>query len=108
MTSGDAELEVLADRLRARVGERRYREAQDALAEYCGALRRTVASLPRGDPGLRRLEDHWRRLAEETRRRVLAGQAHAGARLAELAQMSQRSHLYGAAPEPRRTWEWLA
>jgi hypothetical protein len=108
MMAGDAELEALADRLRARVGERRYREAQDALAEYCRALRKTAAGLPRGDLRLRHLEVEWRGLAEETRRRVLAGRAHAAARLARVAQASQRSQLYGASREPRHTWAWLA
>ena len=66
------ELEALAGRLRARVAEGRYREAQGALQEYCRALRKTVAGLPSGDPGLGRLEDEWQRLLEETRRRMLA------------------------------------
>ncbi|MGA3041846.1 MAG: hypothetical protein ABSF54_13750 [Bryobacteraceae bacterium] len=108
MKDGVAELEALAVRLRALVGERRYREAQDALAEYCRALRQTLAGLPRGDARLGWLEDEWRRLAAETRRRVLEGRAQAAARLVRLAQTSRRSHLYGADREPRRTWEWLA
>jgi hypothetical protein len=103
-----AELEIRAGRLRARVGERRYREAQEALQDYCGVLRRMLAGLPRGDPRRGRFEDEWRRLAEETRRRVLAGRAQAGARLARLAQTSQRRRFYGAGQEPHRTWAWLA
>jgi hypothetical protein len=108
MNPGEAELEILAGRLQARVAEGRYPEAQSALREYCQTLRKTVAGLPRGDPGLRRLEDAWRRLAEETRRRVLAGRAHAGARLARLAQMPQHPRSYGDVPLSRCTWEWLA
>ncbi|HUD99931.1 MAG TPA: hypothetical protein VMR62_10180 [Bryobacteraceae bacterium] len=106
MTAGQAKLEDLAARLRAQVSERRYREAQEALDEYCRVLRQTAAALPRGN--LRRLQDEWRRLAEETRRQVLAGRAHAGARLAKLAQLSQGSRFYGAARDTRRTREWLA
>jgi hypothetical protein len=108
MKAGEAELEILAGRLRARVAEGRYPEAQGALREYCLALRKTVAGLPRGDPGRCRLEDDWRRLAEEARRRVLAGRAHAGARLARLAQAPSGSRFYGDGLPPRRTWEWLA
>jgi hypothetical protein len=108
MKAPEAELEALADRLRARVAERRYREAQAALHEYCQALRKMVAVLPRGDPGLRRLEDEWRRLAEQTRRGVLAGRAHAAARLARLAQTLPGSRLYEGGREARRTREWLA
>ena len=108
MKAGAADLEILAGRLRARVAEGRYPEARGVLREYCLALRKTVAGLPRGDPGRCRLEDDWRRLAEETRRRVLAGRAHAGARLARLAQAPSGSRFYGDGLPPRRTWEWLA
>jgi hypothetical protein len=108
MKAQEAELEILAGRVRARVAEGRYPEAQGALREYCQALRKTVAGVPRGDPGLRRLENEWRRLAEETRRRVLAGRAHAGARLAKLAALSKGSLFYGAGRERRHTMEWLA
>jgi hypothetical protein len=103
MKSGEAELDVLAGRLRARVGEGRYGEARCALAEYCQALRKTVAGLPRGDPGLRRLENDWRRLLEETRRRVLAKRAHAAARLARLPKVLP---LYREPCPPRHTWEY--
>ncbi|MGC9949458.1 MAG: hypothetical protein ABSF64_24085 [Bryobacteraceae bacterium] len=108
MNAGAAELEVLAGRLRARVAEGRYAEAQAVLRDYCGALRKTAAGLPRGDARLARLEHDWERLAEETRRRLLAGRAHAGARLARLARMAKRSQFYGDRPPARRTWEWLA
>ena len=108
MKSGEAELDVLAGRLRARVAEGRYAEAQAVLRDYCGALRKTAAGLPRGDARLARLEHDWERLAEETRRRVLAGRAHAGARLARLAQTPSGSRFYGDGLPPRRTWEWLA
>ncbi len=106
MTAGQTELEDLAARLRARVSERRYREAQEALDEYCRVLRQTAAAQPPGD--LRRLQDEWRRLAEETRRRVVAGRAHAGERLTKLARLSQGSRFYGPGRDTRRTWEWLA
>ena len=103
MKAGAAELESLAGRLRARVAEGRYPEAQRVLAEYCRTLRNTVAGLPPGDPALGRLEDQWRRLAEETRRRVLAGRAHAAARLVRLPKRPPR---YGEPSPPRHTWEF--
>jgi hypothetical protein len=102
MKAGETEVEVLAGRLRARVAEGRYREAQCALQEYCRALRNTVASLPPGDPALRRLEDEWQRLRDETRRRVLSGRAHAAARLARLPRLPR---LYREPSLPRHTWE---
>jgi hypothetical protein len=108
MKAFEAELEPLAGRLRMRVAERRYREAQSDLRDYCQALRKTVAALPSGDPALRRLEDDGRRLLDDVRRRVLAGRAHAGARLARLAKMPTRARFYGDGLPPRRTWEWLA
>jgi hypothetical protein len=103
MKSGEAELDVLAGRLRARVAERRYGEAQLALQEYCRILRKTAAGLPPGDPRLGRLEDQWRRLRQETRRRVLAGRAHAAARLARLPKVLP---LYREPSLPRHTWEY--
>lgn len=102
MNFDQAELDILASRLRARVAEGRYRDAQRALQEYCQALRKTAAGLPHGDPGLQRLEDEWRRLQDETRRRVLVRRAHACARLVRLPQLSL---LYREPPRPRRTWE---
>jgi hypothetical protein len=103
MKSGQTEEDVLAGRLRAQVAEGRYGEAQLALQEYCRALRKTAAGLPRGDPRLPRLEDEWRRLLEETRRRVLAGRAHAAARLARLPKILP---LYREPCSPRHTWEY--
>jgi hypothetical protein len=109
MTADAAELEVLADLLRQRVAEGRYGEVPGALRTYCHALRKTVAGLPRGDPRLVSFEEQWRRLAEHTRRGLLAGRAHAGARLARLAQTPHGSPLYGCGdPPPRRTWEYSA
>lgn len=108
MKTGEAELGVLASRLRARVAEGRYWEARGALWEYCQALREAAAALPRGDPGLRRLEDEWRGLAEQTRRQVLVGRAHAGVRLARLAQTATRPSYYSEVLQPRRTLECLA
>lgn len=105
MKSGEGELEELAARLQARVAEGRYREAQKALREYCGALRAAATGLPRGDPELARLEDQWRRLERETRRRVLAGRAQAGARLARLSTLTRG---YGEIVKPRTRLEWLA
>jgi hypothetical protein len=98
-----AELEALAGRLRARVAERRYPEARSALQDYCQALRKTAAGLPPGDPRLCRLEEDWRRLLEETRRRVLAGRTHARARLARLPRVPG---LYLEPCPARHTWEF--
>jgi hypothetical protein len=105
MTAAEAELQDLAARLRARVGEGRYGEAHRALEEYCQALRKIVAALPGGDPRRGRLQDDWLRLAEETRRRVLAGRAHAAAGLARL---PKRPLGYGCGSRPRHTWACLA
>ena len=105
MTAGEGELECLAARLRDRVAQRCYGEAQAALDEYCGALRKTVAGLPPGDSQLGRLQEDGARLLEETRRRVLAGRAHAGLRLARLPKPTRP---YGEGPQPRRTWQCLA
>jgi hypothetical protein len=102
MKTSRAELEALAGRLRIRVAEGRYREAQGALREYCRALRQTAASLPSGDPGLRRLEGEWRLLLDQTRRRVLTGRAHACARLAHMPRLPL---LYREPCLPRHTWD---
>jgi hypothetical protein len=103
MKASQAELEALAGRLRTQVAEGRYPVAQGALQEYCRALRKTVAGLPPGDPGLRCLEDEWQRLLDETRRRVLAGRAHACARLVRLPK--PLPNYYSASSLPRHTWE---
>jgi hypothetical protein len=105
MTAGAAALESLAGRVRARVAERRYREAQDAMAEYCRALRREVAGRAPGDPARQRLKHEWQGLLEEIRRRLLADRAHAGLRLARLPKPPRP---YGDGPQPRRTWLYLA
>jgi hypothetical protein len=103
MKSSETELGVLAGRLRARVAERQYGEAQGALQEYCRVLRKTAGGLPSGDPRLGRLEEDWQRLLEETRRRVLAQRAHAAARLARLPKVLP---LYREPCLPRHTWEY--
>jgi hypothetical protein len=108
MTAHELELEALEVCLRARVAEGRYGPAHDVLRQYCGTLRKAAAGLARGDPRLGRLEKDWRRLASDMRRQLLAGRAHAGVRLARLAQASQGPRRYGAGGSPRRTWEWLA
>jgi hypothetical protein len=106
MTAVEAELEALAGRLRARVADGRYREAQDALAEYCGALGKSAAGLAPRAPDRRRLQEQWLSLLEETRRRVLAGRAHAGARLALLALTPKRPRFEDDGQLPRSTREW--
>ncbi|MGO4880402.1 MAG: hypothetical protein ACLP59_06215 [Bryobacteraceae bacterium] len=99
------ELEILAARLRARVAERRYVEARTALETYCGRLRETAASLTPGDPRLGKLAEDWRRFAEEIRQRVLAGRAHAAARLLRL---SGPPGGYVDRTAPRCTWRYFA
>ena len=96
------ELTEYATRLRRLVGEQRYEEARQALADYGSALERALGNLPPGDPRAFELARDWRELFEAAHRRVLAGRAHAAARLARL------PHLRGFAAElPRRTWELL-
>ena len=92
-----------ADRLDILVAQKRYAEAQECFDLYCRDFKDTLRHLAPGDPRIRHLEDEWRRLMEQTRRRVLAGRAHAAARLARL----PRRRLYSAAATPRRTWEIL-
>ena len=104
MTAAPPELSRLAGRLRARIAERRYPEARTAVEEYCTALRKTVAALPPHDPALGPLQQEWLQLLTETRRRVLAFQAQARARLVRTLQSPPR---YADTP-PRRTREWSA
>jgi hypothetical protein len=101
MRANPEELESLANLLRARVAERRYGAARAALEQYCRALREAAAALPPGDSRLELLQDDWRKLWNETRHRVLAGRAHAAARLAHL---SQPTPLYDEPCLPRHTW----
>lgn len=108
MKADSAEREVLAGCLRDRVAQGRYREAERALADYCAALMQAAAGLAPGDPGLGVLEAEWRGLAEETRRRVLAGRAHAASRLAKLAQTPGRTRSYGEGPPAGSNREWRA
>jgi|ERR1700690_1444052 hypothetical protein len=100
----ESELAGTADRLGALVAQGRYGEAQACFDEYCRDLKETVRCLPPGDPRLRQMQGEWHRLLDRTRRRVLAGRAHAAARLARL---PQRRRLYSAVPAPRQTWQIL-
>lgn len=102
MNSGFAELEAVAGRIRTRVAEGRYPEAQSELQEYCQTLRKAVASLSPGDPRVHRLEQAWQQLLGETRRRALAGRAQAAERLARL---PRRLPGYCEPILSRRTWE---
>jgi len=104
MSGAEGQLEALAAHLRTLVGEARYREAQAALADYCRALRAAAAAIPPGDPDLRRMQQAWSKLFEENRLRVLAGRAHAAARLARLPKTSPA---YLQRPLPRHTWQVL-
>jgi hypothetical protein len=93
-----------ADRLDILVAQGRYAEAQECFDAYCRDFKDTLRSLPPDDPRLRQMETEWRRLLEQTRRRVLTGRAHAAARLARL---PGHRRFYRSAPSPRRTWEVL-
>ena len=102
MNETHPELSALADRLRALVAEERYAEAQCVFTGYCLELRKKLAGMPQGDPQLRPLEGEWQGVLDETRRRVLAGRAHAGARLARLPKILP---LYREGSLPHHTWE---
>jgi hypothetical protein len=104
MNMTDPELAGKAERLRVLVAEGRYQDAQECFEDYCGTLKETLRRLPAGDPRRQKIDSEWRRLLEQTRRRVLAGQAHAAARLARL---PRRRPLYNLAPVQRRTWDLL-
>jgi hypothetical protein len=108
MKPNNAELEMLAGRLRLSVEEARYGDSQLALAEYAGALRKVAAGLSPGDPGLRQLEEECLSLLEQSRRQVLVGRAHAGARLARLERDARLSQSYGDGPSLRSNWQWSA
>lgn len=101
MSGYPGELELLAQLLRARVAERSYREALAALQAYCRQLRKIVAALPPGDPRLELLQQDWRTLWDETRNRVVAGRAHAVARLA---QLSRPIPIYSESHPRTHTW----
>jgi len=100
----ESELAGTVDRLEALVARGCYGEAQACFDAYCRDFKETLRRLPPGDPRLRQMEGEWRRLLDRTRRRVLAGRAHAAARLARL---PHRRRIYSAAPAPRRTWQIL-
>jgi hypothetical protein len=100
MSIPESQLAVTANRLGVLVAQRRYGEAQACFDEYCRDLKDCLRRLPPGDPRLRHMEDEWRRLMEQTRRRVLVGRAHAATRLARLPR-----RLYSGASAPRTTWE---
>jgi len=104
MSAPESESVGTADRLEALVAQGRYGEAQACFDTYCRDLKEALQRLPAGDPRLPQMAGEWRRLMEQTRRRVLTGRAHAAARLARL---PRRRRLYSAAPSPRRTWEIL-
>ena len=104
MSMAESELAGTAERFETLVARGRYGEARACFDVYCRDLKETLRRLPPGDPRLPQVAGEWRRLMEQTRRRVLTGRAHAAARLARL---PRRRRLYGAAPSPRRTWEIL-
>ena len=104
MNISESELAGTADRLRALVVQGRYAEAQACLDEYCLLFKETVRRLPSGDPRLPQMEAEWRRLLDQTRRKVLTGRAHAATRLERL---PRRRPLYSAIPLPRHTWDLL-
>jgi len=95
---------ILAGRVRSLVASGRYAEAQRSFEEYCRALAEALAALPPKDPRIRELEEEWRRVSSETRRRVLTGRAHAAARLARLARPPRS---YGDPADHRHTWQYF-
>ena len=97
-----AEREGLAARVQTLAGEQRYAEAQQALEAYGRALQQALEGLSTGDPRVLEMAGEWRQLMETTRRQVLAGRAHAAARLASLSRLRP----FGG-PPPRRTWEFF-
>jgi hypothetical protein len=104
MKSASADLETRARQVRALVASRQYAAARDAFAEYCRVLREILSGLP-PPAARRRLYQDWRRLWSETRLQVLAGRAHAAARLARL---PGRRCPYGDRPAPPPAWRYLA
>ena len=98
------ELTEYATRLRRLVGEQRYDEARQALADYGRALEQTLGRAPPGDPHVLQMAGEWRQLMENARRRVLAGRAHLAARLARLPPL--RSYYNSQSPPPH-TWELM-
>ncbi len=102
MTTPAAELAALADRLGSLLAGQQYEAAREALEEYGRRLRAAVESLPAHDPRVPHMEREWRQLVESTRRQVLAGRAHAAARLVRLPDLRGfRTEL------PRRTRDLL-
>jgi hypothetical protein len=89
-----------AAHLRKLVAQQRYAEARQVLADYGRLLEAALRKLPPGDPRVFELAREWRDLSEAVRRQVLAGRAHAAARLARL------PHRRGLrAGLTRQTWE---
>jgi hypothetical protein len=105
MKTEDTSTEPGARPLRRLVAAGRYREAQAEFEAYASGVAESLAGLSPGDPRAARLQDEYRRLLLDTRRRVLAGRAHAAGRLARLAGVRQP---YAAPAAPRRSWQYFA
>jgi len=101
----ETQLSDRARQLEILVAQRRYAEALPVFESYCQTLAEVVTSLPPRDPRIRQSEEHWRNLLNQTRRRVLAGRAHAAARLARLVQPRPT---YDGRRAGQRTWQYLA
>ena len=105
MIPAPAALSTHAGQFERLVAEGRYDEAQRVFEAYCRILDEVLRGVPAGDPRIRQMEEEWNRLVDDTRRRVLAGRAHAALRLGLL---SPHRQLYGQPLLARHTWQCLA
>jgi hypothetical protein len=105
MKTAASQLDARARELRGMVGAGRYGEAQAVFEEYCRGLAELLSGLPPGDARAAQLRSGWQELLVETRRRVLAGRAHAAVRRGRL-PVSAPS--YAEPPEARHSWQILA
>jgi hypothetical protein len=100
-----SDVQELAAALQRLAAEGRFEETRRCLEAYGQAVEKALLELPKGDARIRQLEGEWRQTIEVTRRRVLAGRAHAAARLARLPRWRGA---YAETATPRPTWQCLA
>jgi hypothetical protein len=96
------DLDECARRVQRLVAEGRYAEAQGAFEAYCSVMSAVLARLPTADPRWRSIKEDWQNLFDRTRCNVLAGRAHAAARLLRLPKVRGS---YGDVPPGRPTWQ---
>jgi len=104
MKSASPDVETCARQVRELVARRQYAAARTAFEDYCRLLRDALTGL-RPSGARRQLYENWQHLYSETRQHVLAGRAHAAARLAHLRGRGGPYHETPAAPP---TWRYLA